>query len=74
MEVLCHEIETVKRFCYLGERLNASSGCKTAVSSRVRIGWMKFREYGELLHGRFPLRIKGIGISYLCNISNVVRK
>ena len=33
--------------------LNTSGGCETAVTSRVRIGWMKFRECGELLHGRF---------------------
>ena len=52
MEVLCDEVETVKDFCYLGDRLNASGGCETAVTARVRIGWMKFREYGELLLGR----------------------
>ena len=38
MKVLCDEVETVKGFCYLGDRLNASGGCKTAVTSRVRIG------------------------------------
>ena len=49
------------RFCYLGDRLNASGGCETAVTSRVRIGWMKFREDGELLRGRrFSLRMKGM--------------
>ena len=48
VEVLCDEVETVKGFCYLGDRLNANGGCETAVTSRVRIGWMKFREYGEL--------------------------
>ena len=36
VEVLC-EVETVKEFCYLGDRLNASGGCETAVTSRVRI-------------------------------------
>ena len=59
VEVLCNEVETVKRFCYLRDRLNASAGCETAVTSRVRIGWMKFRECGELLRGRFSLRMKG---------------
>ena len=59
VEVLCNEVKTVKGFCYLGDRLNASGGCETAVTSRVRIGWMKFRECGELLHGRrFSLRTK----------------
>ena len=58
VEVLCDEAETVKGFCYLGNRLNASGRCETAVISRVRIGCMKFRECGELLRGRFPLRMK----------------
>ena len=54
-------METVKGFCYLVDRLNVSGGCETAVTSRVRIGWMKFRECGELLRGRrFSLRMKGI--------------
>ena len=52
MEVLCDEVETVKGFCYLGDRLNANGGCETAVTARVRIGWMKFRECGKLLLGR----------------------
>ena len=60
VEVLCDEVETVKGFCYLGDRLNASGGCKTAVTSRVRIRWMRFRECGKLLRGRFSLRMKGM--------------
>ena len=54
-------METVKGFSYVGDRLNASGECETAVTSRVRVGWMKFRECGELLHrGRFSLRMKGM--------------
>ena len=49
----------LKTFCYLGDGLNASGGCATALTSRVRIGWMKLRECGELLRGRF-LRMKGM--------------
>ena len=61
VEVLCDEVETVKGFCYLGDRLNASGGCETAVTARVRIGWMKIRECGELLLGRrFSLKIKAM--------------
>ena len=45
---------------YLGDRLNASGGCEAAVTARVRISWLRFRECGELLLGnRFPLKIKG---------------
>ena len=59
VEMLCDEVETVKGFCYLEDKLNASGGCETAVISRVRIGWMKFRECEELLRGRrFPPRMK----------------
>ena len=61
VEVLCEELETVKGFRYLEDRLNAGGGCKTAATARVRIGWMKFRECGELLLGRrFSLKIKGV--------------
>ena len=60
MEVLCDEVQTVKGFCYHGDRLNASGGCETAVTARVRIGWVKFRECGELLLGRFSLKMKGM--------------
>ena len=60
MEVSCDEVETVKGFCYLGDRLNASGGCETAVTARVRFGGMKFRECGKLLLGRrFSLKMKG---------------
>ena len=58
MEVLCDE---VKGFCYFGDRLNASGGCETAVTSRVRIAWIILRECGELLCGRrFSLKMKGM--------------
>ena len=61
VEVLCDEVENVKGFRYLGERLNASGKCETAVTARVRIGWMKFRECGQLLLGRrFSLKMKGM--------------
>ena len=44
----------------MGDRLNSSSGCEAAVTARVRIGWERFRKYGELLlENRFPLKMKG---------------
>ena len=49
VEELCEEVETVRRFCYLGDRVNASGGCVAAVTTRARIGWVKFKECGELL-------------------------
>ena len=59
IEKLCDEVETVNRFCYLEGRLNSNGGCEAAVTARVRIGWVRFREYGELLlENRFSLRMK----------------
>ena len=60
IEQLCDEVEAVNRLCYLGDRLNASGGCESVVTARVRIGWVRFRECGELLLGnRFSLKMKG---------------
>ena len=51
IEKLCDEIKTVSEFCYLGDRLNASGGCENAITARVRIGCVRFRECGKLLLG-----------------------
>ena len=71
IEKLCEEVETVNRFCYLGDRLNAGGGCEAAVTVRVGIGLVKFREGGEsLLGNRFPLRI--IGKVYHCCVRSAI--
>ena len=49
---LFDQVDFVKSFCYLGDRLNASGGIEAAVTARMRIGWIKFRECRELLYGR----------------------
>ena len=38
------QVDLVRSFCYLGYRLNASGGSEAAVTARMRIGWIKFRE------------------------------
>ena len=48
-EVMCNEVETVKEFCYLGNRLNVSGRCEATVTGRTRLGWKKFRECGEII-------------------------
>ena len=54
------QVDFVKSFCYLGDRLNVSGESKAAVTSRTRIGWTKFRECGELFDGRkFSYKMKG---------------
>ena len=68
IEKLWDQVETVNEFCYLGDKLNASGDCEAAVTARVRIGWVRFRECGELLLGnRFPLRMKG-KVSYCMEV------
>ena len=57
---MCDEVETLREFTYLGDRVSAGGGCEAAVTARTRCGWVKFRECGELLYGRtFPLGLKG---------------
>ena len=56
----CDEMETVSEFTYLRNMVSAGGGCESAVTARTRCGCVKFRECGELLHGRrFPLKLKG---------------
>ena len=56
-EKLCDGAKTVSKFTNLGDRLNATGGCETAVTARSRIGWMKFTECSGIPKGRrFSLR------------------
>ena len=53
-------VETVTKFSYLSERLNAAGGYETAVIAKIRISWMKFRKCSEILKvKRFLLKMKG---------------
>ena len=53
-------IEKVKSFVYLGDKLNAGGGCLSAVTARVCVGWVKFRELSGMLCGRkWSARMKG---------------
>ena len=61
--IIFDQVELVKKFSYSGDRLNASDGSQAVVTVRMRIGWMKFRECGELDYGRkFSLKMKGLNI------------
>ena len=46
------QVDFVKSFCNLGDRLNASVGTEAVVTARTRNGWIKFRECEKLLYGR----------------------
>ena len=57
----CEEVEKVRGFCYMGDRVNAGGGCEAPVTAIARIGWVKFRECGELQNSkRFSLKLKGM--------------
>ena len=51
------EVETVREFTQLGDRVSAGGGCEAAVTARTRCGWAKHRECDELLQ-RFHLMLK----------------
>ena len=56
---LCDGVETVKNFCCLGDRLNASGGFEAAVTASTKIGWIRFGECGKVLFGkRFSICLK----------------
>jgi hypothetical protein len=53
-------LESVDKFCYLGDMLDADGGCDSAVTARVRCAWKKFRDFSPILTGKgFSLRLKG---------------
>ena len=51
-EKLCDEVETVREFTYLGDRVSVVGGSEAAVTDGVLCGWVMCRECGELLYGR----------------------
>ena len=61
-EKLCDEVETVREFTYLRDKVSAGGGCEAAVTARTIYGRVMLRECGELLCGRrFPPKLKGTG-------------
>ena len=59
-EKICDEVEMVREFTYLGDRVSAGGECVAVVIARTRCGWVGYGECGELLYGRrFPLWLKG---------------
>ena len=46
--------ECVKSFCYLGDILDGDGGADLAATTRIRNGWVKFRELFPFLTSRAP--------------------
>ena len=53
------QVELVKSFYSLGNRLNASGKSEAAITGRARIRWKKFKECGKLLNRKLSLKMKG---------------
>ena len=74
MELLCGEVETVKGFCYLGHRLNASGGCETAVTSKSKDRMDEIQRMRRVVTWKVFFENERDGTLYLRKISNVVWK
>lgn len=54
------ELEVVKRFCYLGDVIEAGGGVEAAITVRMRCAWKKFWELEHILMMKgLSLRFKG---------------
>ena len=53
-----YDVETVRKFTYLDNRVSVGGGCEAAVSTRTRYGWAMARECGEMLYVRCPQWLK----------------
>ena len=59
-ERLGDEVETVREFTHLGDRVSTHGGCEAAVTARTRCVWNK------MLYGRrCPLKVKGAAYDIL---------
>ena len=53
-------LESVDSFCYLGDMLSAGGGCESAVITRGRTAWGKYRDLLPILSSKnVALRTKG---------------
>ena len=46
------ELECVDEFTYLGDMLNDTGWAEQAVAARVRVAWMKFRAWWNVMYTR----------------------
>ena len=57
-EKLCNNVETVKGFYYLRDRLISCGGSESALMARTRIGSIRFTESREVLYDKhFSLQL-----------------
>ena len=46
--MLCNEVEGVRKFTNLGDRVSVRRGCEATLSVSTNFGWVTFTVYGEL--------------------------
>ena len=53
-------LESVDKFCYLGDMLSVDGDADAAVETRIQIGWNKFRQLAPLLANKdISLTVRG---------------
>ena len=73
-EKLHEDVETVRDFSYLGDRIYPESECEAAVASRTRIGWVIFRDCSMYPSDKISSENQWNCIQKLCEISNALWK
>ena len=54
------KLESVSKFCYLGDMIGSGGGAEEASRARVQCAWGKFRELAPILTSRgASLKVKG---------------
>ena len=67
-------METVIDFSYLGNRIISGGGCEAAVTSRTRLGCVKFRDCQHLLCCKISSQNQRNYLEKLCEINNALWK
>ena len=67
-------VETVTDCLYLGDRIYSGGGCEAVVTSRTRLGWLKFRDCQDLLCNDISFENQRKCIQRLCGMSNALWK
>ena len=73
-EKLHDDVEPVTDFPYLGDRIISGGGCEAALTSIIRLVWIKFREYQDLLCKEISSENQRNCIQRPCEMSNALWK
>ena len=68
------DVKTVTDISYLVDRINSGGGFDVAVTSRTRLGWVRFRDCQDYIAEIFFSKNQRNCVQKLCEISNALRK